>query len=85
MMVNLLNNEHYGYKNDIISFEPLLSAHAKLKDSLNDDNWHVYKPIAIGNKNGKNKINILKNSVSSSILNINQMHIQNAPEVLFYW
>lgn len=75
---------YYGYKDDVISFEPLLNAHAKLKkDSLNDEKWHVYKPIAIGNKNGKNEINISKNSVSSSILNINQIHIQNAPESFF--
>ena len=75
---------YYGYKDEVISFEPLLSAHAKLKeDSLNDDKWHVYKPVAIGNKNGKNEINISKNSVSSSILNINQIHIQNAPESYF--
>jgi FkbM family methyltransferase len=50
---------------------------------LNDDKWHVYEPIAIGNKNTINKINISQNSVSSSILDINQTHIDNAPESVF--
>ena len=72
---------YYGYKDEVISFEPLKDAHKKLlKESQNDYKWHVYEPIAIGNKNTKNKINISKNSVSSSILNINQAHIDNAPE-----
>lgn len=75
---------YYGYKDEVISFEPLKDAHKKLlKESQNDYKWHVYEPIAIGNKNTKNKINISKNSVSSSILNINQAHIDNAPESVF--
>ena len=74
----------YGYKEDIISFEPLLSAHEKLKkNSKKDDRWRVFKPVALGNKNRKNSINISKNSVSSSILNISQTHIDNAPDSIF--
>ena len=75
---------YYGYKDEVISFEPLKDAHKKLlKESRNDYKWHVYEPIAIGNKNTKNKINISKNSVSSSILNISEEHVVNAPDSRF--
>ena len=71
---------HYGFKNKIISFEPLIDEHKKLVlNSSKDSNWEVYKRIAVGNKNSKNIINVSKNSVSSSILNINLEHIDSAP------
>ena len=71
----------YGYKGGILSFEPQKLANQKLINfALKDDDWTVYEPIALGNRNGKTKINISKNSVSSSILNINDEHINNAPD-----
>lgn len=74
----------YGYKNKVLSFEPLLEAHKKLIEiSKNDNDWQIFRPLALGNKNTKNIINISKNSVSSSILNISEEHIANAPESRF--
>ena len=71
----------YGYRETIYSFEPLLESYEKLlKNSLNDENWKVHRPVALGNKNTKNFINISKNLVSSSILKINKEHLDNAPE-----
>ena len=71
---------YYGYKNNIISFEPYLEAHSKLLlNSKRDEKWKIYEPIALGNKNSSNTINISKNSVSSSILKIKE-HIDNAPD-----
>lgn len=72
---------YYGYKDRITSFEPLIEAQKKLLlNSEKDKYWEVFRPIALGNKNSKNVINISKNSVSSSILEISNEHIQNAPE-----
>jgi len=72
---------YYGYKDNIISFEPYLKAHSKLLlNSKRDEKWKIYEPIALGNKNSTNTINISKNSVSSSILKIKKEHIDNAPE-----
>lgn len=71
----------YGYKNKIISFEPLKTEHEKLKlNSQNDENWLVYKRCAVGNKNSKIEINVSKNSVSSSILKMHKEHIDVAPD-----
>ena len=74
----------YGYKDKVVSFEPLLEAHKKLTEiSKNDNDWEIFRPLALGNKNTKNIINISKNSVSSSILNMSEEHIVNAPESRF--
>ncbi len=75
---------HYGFEGKILSFEPILSAHKKLlKNSNKDNKWEVYKPVALGNQNKDNLINISKNSVSSSILDINAEHVENAPDSIF--
>ncbi len=75
------NLRYYGYKHDALSFEPSLKAHKKLlENSVNDANWKVFRPLALGNKNSQTVINISKNSVSSSLLNINEEHIKNAPD-----
>jgi len=74
----------YGYKNEIISFEPLKLEFEKLKsNSQNDDNWSVYKRCAIGNKNNEIEINVSKNSVSSSVLQINKEHCDVSPDSRF--
>ncbi len=75
---------YYGYDYKIISFEPLSAEHEKLKNNAKKDkNWEVYERIAIGNENKNLEINISKNSVSSSILNIKNEHIDAAPESRF--
>ncbi len=75
---------YYGYKGNFLSFEPINTVHEKLlSNSAKDDNWEVYKPIALGNKNSENTINISKNLVSSSILEITDEHIENAPDSKF--
>lgn len=69
----------YGYEGNIISFEPILDAHKRLlQNSLKDDKWEIYKPIALGNKNRESVINISKNSVSSSIFEMKKEHLENA-------
>lgn len=69
-----------GYRNRIISFEPIQEPFTKLRQlSANDLLWDVYN-MALGNFDGQTDINISGNSVSSSILEINDMHTNAAPE-----
>lgn len=71
-----LNN----YAGRIISFEPLEDAHLSLiKTAKNDTKWSVYERCAIGGKDGFCEINISENSVSSSTLKINKVHLAAAP------
>lgn len=64
-----------GYEGKIISFEPLVSARKKLVElSAKDPNWLVHEQTAIGNTNGFIEINVSKNSVSSSILDMLGTH-----------
>lgn len=68
-----------GYKEQIISFEPLSEAFAALeKKSTADPNWQVRK-IALGNEDGKATINVSKNLVSSSIAQIDPKHVESEP------
>lgn len=72
---------YYGFNGEILSFEPVLSVHEKLKkNSSRDEKWKIFEPIALGNKNSENSINISKNTVSSSIFNITNEHVDSAPD-----
>jgi FkbM family methyltransferase len=59
----------FGFKGDIVSLEPLSTAHATLlSQSAQDPRWHVHARTAIGDEDGELEINIAGNSLSSSIL-----------------
>jgi FkbM family methyltransferase len=70
-----------GYKNQIVSFEPLSSAHSII-DSLsgNYGNWTIAQRCAIGSNREEIEINISANSVSSTLLNMLDTHLEGAPE-----
>jgi FkbM family methyltransferase len=73
-----------NYKGKIISFEPLTSARKKLIHLANQDSrWVIYKQCALGNTNGEIKINISKNSVSSSILKMTKEHSSAEKESIY--
>jgi len=68
-----------GYIGTIHSFEPTSKAFKILdKKAKKDENWHVYN-IAIGSTTGEVEINISQNSFSSSILEIEALHVASAP------
>ena len=70
-----------GYKDRIISFEPLSKAHHQLViNSKKDSNWIIAPRVAIGNEEGRKIINIAGNFVSSSILKMSDIHIKAAPK-----
>src|SRR5258706_6838803 len=69
-----------GYRNRIISFEPLKNAFGDLINaSLRDNDW-IVNNYAIGDEDTKSAINIAANSYSSSILKMLPRLIENAPE-----
>jgi len=68
-----------GYKNEIISFEPLESAYKDLeKKSHLDSKWNAFN-YGLGSKEGSMQINIAENSYSSSILEILPKHTDISP------
>lgn len=70
-----------GYKRRIVSFEPLPDAHAKLAELASTDPlWNVHKRCAVGSADGEAEINIAKNSLSSSLLNMLQAHTAAEPD-----
>ncbi len=69
-----------GFKETIFSFEPQTEAFSILsKNTLKYKKWKAFNS-ALGNTDGQAIINISANSVSSSILHIEELHIQAAPQ-----
>jgi len=74
--LELLNN---GFDKKIISFEPGKDAFDKLcRKSKSFENWFVAERAAVGSSINDLVLNVTKNSVSSSILNVTNLHIQTA-------
>jgi len=68
-----------GFAGKIISFEPVRSAYTELyKKSAKDSLWEAIN-IGIGNFDGQARINIAKESHSSSLLNILPASLSNCP------
>ena len=70
-----------GFAGEIISFEPLSSAHTVLlNSSRHDRKWIVHPRTALGRFDGDISINIAGNSVSSSALEMLEEHLSAAPK-----
>ncbi|MFK8111853.1 MAG: FkbM family methyltransferase [Rubripirellula sp.] len=64
-----------GYAGQIVSFEPLGDAHRILANkAANDAKWTVHQRAAVGDEAGNIEMNVSENSVSSSILKMNDVH-----------
>lgn len=64
-----------GFKGKIISFEPLEQEYAiLLKKSKKDKLWIIHERCAVGANNFETKINVSKNSYSSSLLKMHDLH-----------
>lgn len=73
-----------GYCGKIISFEPMVAAHAALTSRARGDKlWCVHERCAIGAHDDSIMINVSKNSGSSSILPIMAEHIAAAPDSMY--
>ena len=70
----------HKYEGRVVSFEPLSQAHRKLCEAAKSDpKWIVHRRCGLGSESGKAVINIAANLASSSILEMNQTHIDAAP------
>ncbi len=70
-----------GYRGRIVSFEPLSSAHTRLTARAKGDrNWMVAPQMAIGSSDGWADINVSGDSVSSSVLDMLNVHLEAAPD-----
>jgi FkbM family methyltransferase len=70
----------WGYRGRIVSFEPLTQAHAALtRAATGDPAWTVAPRCAVGAARATSVINIAANSVSSSLLAMNETHEKAAP------
>ena len=69
----------FGYKNKIISFEPVSFSNKKLlAKSTKDSKWLIHKRIIISNsKEKKMLINVSKDYDNSSILGLTNLHLEN--------
>ena len=73
------NLRKIGYKKQIISFEPIVTAYRGLEDtSKKDKKWKVFN-FALGENTEEAEINISQNSLSSSILDMKKEHLDSAP------
>lgn len=69
-----------GYSGQIVSVEPMGTAHARLTQvSQSDATWHVHPRSAVGDRTGEIELNIAGNSVSSSVLPMLASHSSAAP------
>ena len=69
-----------GFRGPVLSFEPLVDAHARLQiAAVRDAQWHVLPRMALGQSEGCAEINIAGNSTSSSLLPMQDRHLQAAP------
>lgn len=69
-----------GYAGRIVSFEPLESARRILvAASAADERWEVADRAAIGHEEGELDLHVSANSVSSSALEMLDMHLRSAP------
>ena len=58
-----------GFSGEIVSFEPLSSAHAILSNAAQANaKWKIHPRVAVGDRDGEIEINVAGNSVSSSVL-----------------
>lgn len=75
-----LSLRHAGYQGRLVSFEPLLAAHAQLvKTCKNENLWNAYPRIAVGDHEGEIELNVSANSFSSSALDMLDRHESAAP------
>lgn len=70
-----------GFHGDIISFEPLSTAHSVLtKAASRDEKWQIHPRGAIGDYDGEIEINVASNTVSSSVLPMTDLHTSVSEE-----
>jgi FkbM family methyltransferase len=68
-----------GYNGNILSFEPLISARERLTAAAaKNPRWQVAPPLALGSQPAKAILHVAGNSISSSLLPMEKLHVQAA-------
>lgn len=73
----------FGFRGEIISFEPMQEAFAALTSAASVDPLWKTNRFALGDEDTESEINIAGNSISSSILEIMPLHQSAAPKSVF--
>lgn len=74
----------YGFQGNLVSFEPLSTAHRVLSEAaIRDVGWKVHPRCAIGGEDGETVINVSGNSVSSSLLPMLKSHSSAAADSVY--
>lgn len=69
-----------GYSGDILSFEPLDAVHRRLvENAAGDARWRVAPRMALGEEDAEVELNVARNTSSSSILQMEDLHVDAAP------
>jgi FkbM family methyltransferase len=70
-----------GFRGRIVSFEPLEAPHRELAENAQHDRlWEVAPRCALGERSGVLRIQVSRNSLSSSALEILPAHLEAEPE-----
>ncbi|MGH9949825.1 MAG: FkbM family methyltransferase [Pyrinomonadaceae bacterium] len=69
-----------GYRGRMVSFEPMSREYDELDKSANDDPLWETRNFALGDADETASIHVAENSLSSSLLEMKQAHIDAAPE-----
>jgi FkbM family methyltransferase len=70
-----------GYTGRVLSFEPFVDARNELVNmSSSNPRWMVGPPVALGCKSATGLLHIARNSISSSLLPMECLHVNAAPQ-----
>lgn len=73
----------FGYPGRIVSFEPLPSPYAALSEKASADTAWTARNHALGDEAGTATINVASNSASSSMLPMEDAHVEAEPSVTY--
>ncbi|HVF52681.1 MAG TPA: FkbM family methyltransferase [Actinomycetota bacterium] len=78
-----LETRRLGYRRSIVSFEPLSVPYEKLEErAAHDPRWETRR-CALGRRSAKRMMGVSANSVSSSLLQIDETHLRAEPASRF--
>ncbi len=69
-----------GYRGTIVSVEPMPEEHRRLTErAAHNPRWRVAPPMALSDRDGTAEFHVAGNSISSSLLPMEDLHVEAAP------